>query len=192
MASSYSPYTFKESFINLPDATAPVPIAAIAAAAAFKPATNTLPAISPAVFKPFTSFSTFSRLSFFTSSCESFSSRSKLFNSALALFNWVCQESVLLSFSPKDSAALARAFSSVDTFSFCASISLFNTAFLAVIALIDLSFLSNSDVTNFISEPNTLKLWLISRRDFLNSRSPSTPILSPKLSAILPPPIHNK
>src|SRR5699024_4673607 len=34
----------------------------------------------------------------------------------------------------------------------------------------------------------TLKLWLISRRDFLNSRSPSTPILRPKLSAILPPP----
>src|SRR5699024_12156821 len=50
------------------------------------------------------------------------------------------------------------------------------------------SFLSNSDVTNFISEPSTLKLWLISRRDFLNSRSPSTPILRPKLSAILPPP----
>src|SRR5699024_584267 len=82
-----------------------------------------------------TSFSTFSRLRFFTSSCESFSSRSKLFNSAFALFNWVCQESVLLSFSPKDSAALARAFSSVDIFSFCASISLFNTAFLAVISL---------------------------------------------------------
>ena len=96
---------------------------------------------------------------------------------AVALFSWIRHCWVLRSFSPKDSAALARAERSVSIFCFWASISLFSTWFLAVRASTELSFLSNWDCTTFISEPRTLK-------DFLNSFSPSRPIFRPKSSAI--------
>ncbi len=62
------------------------------------------------------------------------------------------------------------------------------TGIVIVTAAILLSFLSNSEVASFISEPSTLKDWLMSLSAFLNSFSPSIPILRPKLSANLPPP----
>ena len=143
--------------IHLPVAIAPAPTTAIAAAAAFKPTTSVSLAMSPAFFRPPTRLSNFSLFSFLTSSLDSFSSRSILFNSALALLSCIFQAKVLLSFSPKEMAALARAFSKVETLSFCASISLLSCLFLAVIDCIDFSFLPNSEDTSFISEPSNLK-----------------------------------
>ena len=99
------------------------------------------------------------------------------------MFNCICQFCVLRSFSPKESAAFRRAARSVSIFWRWASISLFRTVFLAESAWMDLSFLSNCEDTSFISEPSTLKDWLISDRAFLNSFSPSMPIFRPKLSA---------
>ena len=111
------------------------------------------------------------------------SSRSILFKAASALFSWICQFWVRRSFSPKESAAFWRAARRNSTLFFCASISLFSTVFLAESACTDLSFLSNCEDTSFISEPSTLKDWLISDSAFLNSFSPSMPIFRPKLSA---------
>lgn len=113
------------------------------------------------------------------------SSRSMPFRAACALFSCICRLWVRRSFSPKDSAALARAERSVSIFCFCWSISLFRTSLRAVRASVDLSFLSNCEATGYISEPMTLKELFISARDFLNSRSPSRPILRPKFSDIL-------
>ena len=58
------------------------------------------------------------------------------------------------------------------------AISLFRTSQREVRTSVDLSFLSNCEATGYISEPMTLKELFISARDFLNSRSPSRPILS--------------
>jgi len=119
------------------------------------------------------------------------SSRSISLSSACALFNWICQFWVRRSFSPNEEEALSSAALRVEILSFCASISLFSIAFRAVTACTDLSFLSNWLVTSVISLPSTLKDWLMSRRAFLNSFSPSTPIFKPKLSAMpSPPPIY--
>ena len=105
------------------------------------------------------------------------------------MLSCICQFCVLRSFSPKDSAAFCRAERRVSTFCRCASISLFSTVFRAESACTELSFLSNCEDTSFISEPRTLKDWLISASAFLNSFSPSTPIRNPKSSAMrLPPP----
>ena len=134
-------------------------------------------ASSPASSKPLSAFSRAVLLEF--------SSRSMPFKAACALFSWICQLWVLRSFSPNDSAALARAERSVSIFCFCWSISLFRTSLRAVRASVDLSFLSNWESTSFISEPSTLNELLISARDFLNSRSPSRPIFKPKFSDIL-------
>ena len=112
------------------------------------------------------------------------SSRSIPFRAACALFNWICQAWVRRSFSPKDSAALARACFSISTFLRWASTCSVSTLCRAVRASAESSFLENWDSTNFISEPRTLKDWLISVRAFLNSFSPSRPIFRPKLSAI--------
>ena len=109
-----------------------------------------------------------------------FSSRSIPLRAASALLSCICHAWVRLSFSPKESAAFLRAARRTSIFSFWASICLPSTSFLAVRASTDLSFLSNSDSTSFISEPRTLKDWLISARAFLNSFSPSSPILRPK------------
>ena len=111
------------------------------------------------------------------------SSRSMPFRAASALLSWICQFCVRRSFSPKDSEAFWRAARSVSIFWRWASISLFRTVFLAESACTDLSFLSNCEDTSFISEPSTLKDWLISDRAFLNSFSPSMPIFRQKLSA---------
>lgn len=113
------------------------------------------------------------------------SSRSMPFGAACALFSCICQFWVRRSFSPKDSAAFARAERSVSIFCFCWSISLFRTSLRTVRASVDLSFLSNWESTSFISEPSTLNELFISARDFLNSRSPSRTIFKPKFSDIL-------
>ena len=105
------------------------------------------------------------------------------------MLSCICQFCVLRSFSPKDSAAFCRAERRVSTFCRCASISLFSTVFRAESACTELSFLSNCEDTSFISEPRTLKDWLISASAFLNSFSPSTPIRSPKSSAMQPHPL---
>ena len=116
-----------------------------------------------------------------------FNSRSMSLRAASALFSWICQLWVRRSVSPKDSEAFARAARSVSIFCFWASICLFSTSDRAVSASTELSFLSNSEDTSFISEPSTLKDWLISASAFLNSFSPSRPIFKPKLSAIWHP-----
>jgi hypothetical protein len=79
-------------------------------------------------------------------------------SSALALLSWITHACVRLSDFPKEADALERAFSSVDILSFCVSISLLSTEFRAVTAWIDWSFLSNSEVTRFISEEQSLKV----------------------------------
>ena len=112
------------------------------------------------------------------------------FSAASALFSWICQLWVRRSFSSKDSDAFLSACRNTSIFCFCASICLFRTSDRAATACMEVSFLPNSEDTSFISEPRTLKDWLMSAMAFLNSFSPSRPIFKPKLSAILPPPFR--
>ena len=107
-----------------------------------------------------------------------------LFRAAWALLSWICHCWVRRSFSPKEVEAFSRALRRVSIFFFWASISLPSTWFRAVRASTESSCLSNWDCTTFISEPRTLKDWLMSASAFLNSFSPSSPIFRPKLSAI--------
>ena len=191
--------SFAMSQIALPAATAAVPMAVTAAAVALAmvPRTllnfsNLLPASSAAsplssnasakspVLSPAASIS--SVMPLMASSLPD-SSRSMLLRAASALLSCICQFWVRRSFSPKDSAALSKAERRVSIFCFCASISLFSIWFRAVRASTEVSFLANWDCTSFISEPSTLKNWLISDRAALNSFSPSRPIFNPKLSA---------
>ena len=137
------PLTILPSFSNFPPASS-------ATLALFFISSPKSSASFPASSKP--SLASFSALLF------SPSSRSILFKSALALLSWICQACVLLSFSPKDSAAFLRAASKVPILFFCAFISLFKTSFLAVKAWTDLSCLSNCEDTSFISDPRTLNV----------------------------------
>lgn len=92
--------------------------------------------------------------------------------------------------TPKESEAFCSALRSVSIFSFCASICFASTSFLEVRDATLLSFLSNWEVASFISEPSTLNCELMSASAFLNSFSPSTPSLMPKLSAMRPHPFR--
>ena len=197
----YSSPSFTSS---TPAATTAAPMAAAAAAIAVptpattEPTFSNLPdessAISPlsesdsAKSSVCSSASSISCPSLSMASSLAFNSDSILFKSACALFSCICQLLVRLSASPKEEEAFSSAACKVCTLFFCASISFVSTPFLALKDWMDLSFLSNCDVTRFISEPSTLKAELISFRAFLNSFSPSTPILTPKLSAIQTPP----
>ena len=163
-------FAVSPSLLNFPSASSLV-------SAAFLTEFEKSFASSPASSKPLSAFSRAVLLEF--------SSRSMPFRAACALFSCICQLWVRRSFSPNDSAALARAERSVSIFCFCWSISLFRTSLRAVSASVDLSFLSNCESTSFISEPRTLNELLISARDFLNSFSPSRPIFKPKFSDIL-------
>ena len=151
--------SFAMSHIALPAATAAVPMAATAAAAAlatfettFLKLSNLLPALSassPLSLTASVKSSVFSSASSISSPIASMafslseSSRSMPLRAASALFSWICQFCVRRSFSPKDSAAFCRAERSISIFCFCASISLFSTWFRAVSAWTELSFLSN-------------------------------------------------
>ena len=165
---------------SLPSFTAAAPAATATAPSATPTVLRTLP--KPSNLLPDSSAALPPSLMAFSFSS---SSRFMSLSAASALLSWICQFWVRRSFSPNDSAALARAERSVSIFRFCWSISLFSTWFLAVRASADLSFLSNCESTSFISEPRTLNELLISARDFLNSRSPSRPIFRPKFSDIL-------
>ena len=170
------------------------PVASLIVAA--PAATATVPMAAPTLFKteprPLNFFSESSAASAASSSSspmssasleQSSSSRSMSFRAALALFSWICQFCVRRSFSPKDSEAFCRAFWSISIFCFWASIWEVRVFVLAARASAELSFLLNWDCTSFISEPRTLKDWLISLSAFLNSFSPSRPIFRPKVSA---------
>ena len=71
------------------------------------------------------------------------SSRSIPLSSAVALFSCICHACVLLSFSPKDADALARAARSTSILLFCASMDFCRVSFLTVNASIDWSFFAN-------------------------------------------------
>ena len=122
------------------------------------------------------------------SSAASFcrSSFSMPFRAACALFSWICHAWVRRSFSPNEEAAFWSADRRTSIFCFCASICFPRTRLRSVRASVEVSFLSNCESTSFISEPRTLKDWLISDRERLNSFSPSSPIFSPNLLSAIP------